>query len=237
MKPHGAAISRQGLLATAQRELPPHAAGPVRQVLLVIVGSGTIALACSLLVHARLGLAPYDVLNSAVSTRTGAGLGLSTLIVSSAFFAVAWLLGRPPSLVSLGFMVSVSIAISLAVPAMDDIQSPALRVLAVPAAVILFAFGVAIVVHSTETGGAFELLMAAGQDKGVSPTLVRTVLEFGALTLGILFGGTFGFATLFVAGSLGFVMRFWLHHISRLVPNPERTALTTGQFVSPGNPG
>jgi uncharacterized membrane protein YczE len=230
------AITRHGLLATAQRGLAPHASSPLRQVLLIIVASVSIAVACSLLVHAGLGLAPYDVLNSAVSARTGAGLGLSTLIVTSVFFAVAWMLGRPPSLVSLGFMLSVSVAIGLAVPAMDDIQSPVLRVLAVPTAVMLFAFGVAIVVHFTKTGGAFELLMAAGQDRGISPTLVRTVLEFGALTVGILFGGTFGFATLFVAGSLGFAMRFWLHHISRLSPNPERSTATSEQPTGLGQP-
>ncbi|MFV1992225.1 MAG: hypothetical protein ACC652_15940, partial [Acidimicrobiales bacterium] len=61
MKARATAISREGLLATAQRGLGPHASSPLRQTVLVILGSASIGIACSLLVHARLGLAPYDV--------------------------------------------------------------------------------------------------------------------------------------------------------------------------------
>jgi len=224
VKARTTAISREGLLATAQSGSAPHASTPLRQTLLVILGSTSIGIACSLLVHARFGLAPYDVLNSAVAARAGVSLGVAILIVTSTLFALAWLLGRPPSIVSLGFMVSVSVALSVAIPAMNDIQPTVLRLLAVPTAVVLFAFGVAVVVQATDSGGAFELLMAAGQDRGISPTLVRTILELSALTFGILAGGSFGLATVFVAVSLGPVLRFWLHHISWLVPSATHNA-------------
>jgi uncharacterized membrane protein YczE len=231
MKNRMTAISRHGLLATAQRSLPPHALAPMRQVTLVMLGSVSIAVAVSLLLHAGLGLAPYDVLISAVSAQTGLTMSLSALAVTSTFFTIAWLLGRPPSLVSLGFMVSVSAALSVTVPAIGDIQAVALRVAAIPLAIALFGLGIAVVVQSTESGGAFELLMAAGEDRGMSPPLVRTFLELGTLALGILAGGSFGVATVIIALSLGPVLRFWLAHTTHLVPASRQTPLAAASGV------
>ncbi|MFV1992226.1 MAG: hypothetical protein ACC652_15945 [Acidimicrobiales bacterium] len=218
MKSRITAISRQGLLATAQRNLPPHALAPVRQAVLVVLGSSSIAVAISLLVHASLGLAPYDVLISAVSVHTGLGMSLAALVVTSTFFAIAWSLGRPPSLVSLGFMVSVSAALSVTIGAIGDFQPLTLRILAVPVAVALFGLGIAVVVQATESGGAFELLMAAGQDRGINPTLVRSVLELSTLALGILAGGSFGIATVIIAVALAPTLRFWMSHTTHLIP-------------------
>ncbi len=230
MKNRISAISRHGLLATAQRSLPPHALAPMRQVTLVIFGSISIAVAVSLLVHAGAGLAPYDVLISAVSAQTGLTMSLAALAVTSTFFTIAWLLGRPPSLVSLGFMVAVSAALSVTIPAIGDIQPIVLRAVAVPAAIALFGLGIAVVVQSTESGGAFELLMAAGEDRGMSPPLVRTFLELGTLALGILAGGSFGVATVVIAVSLGPVLRFWLAHTEHLIPASRQApiAATSG---------
>lgn len=222
------AISRHGALANARRALPPRAIAPLRQGASVVVGSSIIAVAVSLLIHARLGLAPYDVLISAIAEHTGLPMGQAALILTSSFFALAWRLGRPPSAVSLAFMVSVTIALDIAIPAIGDFNPLGVRIAAIPIAIALLTLGIAIVVQSTDTGGAFELIMRAMADRGMNPTIVRAFLEISSLIVGIIGGGSFGFATVVVAITIAPSLQFWMTRTKYLAPRTStRRVLTT----------
>ena len=69
------------------------------------------------------------------------------------------------------------------------------------------AAGISLMVHSGTTGGPFELLMMAGEDRGLPRRATRLVLDVGVLALAILFGGAFGAATLVFAATMGLVLQ------------------------------
>ena len=65
-----------------------------------------IGISVALLVHAGLGLPPYDVLASALSGRFGISLGQSGWLVAAVLFGGAALLGQRPSIWGLVYIVS-----------------------------------------------------------------------------------------------------------------------------------
>jgi uncharacterized membrane protein YczE len=77
------------------------------------------------------------------------------------------------------------------------------RVGFVAIALLALAAGISLVVHSGSTGGAFELLMRAGEERGHDRRTVRTSLEVGVLVVGVVLGGSLGPATFAIALGIG----------------------------------
>ncbi|MDG2112665.1 MAG: hypothetical protein P8N02_08655, partial [Actinomycetota bacterium] len=57
--------------------------------------------------------------------------------------------------------------------------------------------------HTQATGGAMELLMLAGERRGVKPVHLRTVLEISILGAGVALEGAFAPFTVITALALG----------------------------------
>ena len=208
-------LTRHGAIAAARRRLPRRVHDPLTRTVLLFSGAGIIGLAVAMLVHARLGLAPFDVLVSSVSSHSGLSMGQSAWMISGSLYLVSTLLGRRPSLVSLAFITATGLAVDTMIPLVADLDAMPLRIGAMVTGVALLSLGVAMVVHSSATGGSFELLMKAGQDRGLRPARVRMFLESSALLTGTLTGGAFGVGTVVVALSMGHLMQFWLAVLDR----------------------
>lgn len=188
-------MSRHSALGVARSLSTTRPMSFTTQVSALLLGSGLIGIAVALLVEARLGLAPYDVLSSGLSRRTDLSLGQAGWSVAALLLLVASLLGRRPSAWGLAFVFLNGLAIDAASEILRHPESMAMRVMFVPAGIFVMAAGITLVVRSGTTGGPFELLVAAGKDRGVNPVVVRCVLDFGVLTLGLVLGGSFGPAT------------------------------------------
>jgi len=199
-------MSRHSALNVARALSTTRPASVGRQALDLSIGSGLIGVAVAFLVEARLGLAPYDVLASALSTRLSLSLGQAGWAMAAVFFLVATLLGRPPSFWAVAFVALNGAAVDAASGILAQPSTVALRLVFVVAGIVVMAVGINVVVHSTATGGPFELLMAAGEDRGVSPVLVRCSLDLGVLVGGVVLGGAFGPATVVYALVMGVVI-------------------------------
>ncbi len=179
-----------------------------RQLISLLTGSSLIGIGIALLVHGDLGLPPNDVLSSALSTRLGLTLGQTGWATASVLFLVASLLGRRPSLWGIGYIVANGAAIDAASGLLTQPDTLAGRWAFVIAAIALLPSGVSLVVYSGTTGGPFELLMLAGEDRGVSRVAIRYGLEIGVFAGGIILGGSFGPATVVYALTIGLVLRW-----------------------------
>jgi len=159
---------------------------------------------------AGLGVAPFDVLLSAIDRRTPLSFGQGAWAVSGALFVGAALFGARPTLRSVVFIVLNGFTIDIArhlIVAPDDL---AVRAgLGAAGAAILVA-GVATVIHHAAAGGPFESVMTAAQHHGRDPGRVRTALELGALVVGAASGGSFGPMTVLIALSMGPAINFGL---------------------------
>lgn len=170
------------------------------------VGSTMIGFSVALLVQANLGLAPYDVLASGVGDHLGISLGQAGWAIAAALFLTASTLGRSPSIWGMGYVFANGLTIDAASGLLNAPPTVMGRLLFVGMGVVLMASGINMVVHSGTTGGPFELLMLAAEDRGVSRTQTRYALEFGVLALGVGLGGAFGVATVAYAATMGVVL-------------------------------
>ncbi|WP_395153479.1 YitT family protein [Ilumatobacter sp.] len=196
-------MSRHSALSTVQgitTKAPPSVAV---QLMSLIIGSSLIGIAVALLVEARLGLAPYDVLASGFSQRGHLSLGQASWVIAGGLTLAAILLGRRPSRWGIAYMFLNGLAIDAASGILQEPASMALRIAFVPAGILIMVAGINVVLHSGTTGGLFELLAAAGEDSGVSAVKVRYGLGAGVLVSGVALGGSFGPATVVDGAVMG----------------------------------
>jgi uncharacterized membrane protein YczE len=176
------------------------------QLASLIVGSALIGVAVALLVEARLGLAPYDVLASGLSRRGVLSLGQASWLIAAGFTLVAIMLGRRPSAWGIAYVFLNGLAIDAASEILREPSSMLLRIAFVPAGILAMAAGINVVLHSGTTGGPFDLLVAAGEDRGISALKVRYILDIGVLLSGVAIGGAFGPATVVYGALMGFTI-------------------------------
>jgi uncharacterized membrane protein YczE len=169
-------------------------------------GSLMIGTSVAMLVKADLGLPPYDVMTSALSRLLPITLGQAGWLLALAFFAVATVLRHPPSVWGIAYVVGNGLAIDGVVGLLNAPETLPARLAMLGASIVLMAVGVNLVLASGTTGGPFELLMAAGADRGISRVTSRYVLDGGILGLGIILGGDFGVGTLIHAAVFGGVL-------------------------------
>lgn len=196
-------LSRHSALSVARSLAATRPLSITGQAAALALGSGLIGVAVALLVEADFGLAPYDVLSSGISARTGLSLGQAGWVLAAVLFAVAAWLRRPPSVWGIAFVFLNGLAVDAASGILQHPSSIVVRLLFVPAGIFVMAAGVTVVVHSGTTGGPFELLMAAGHDRGRSRVAVRYFLDVGVLTLGLALGGSSGPTTVLYALFMG----------------------------------
>lgn len=199
-------FGRQGALVATRRMFPSAALSPARKAISLFFGSSLIGVGVVLLTQADLGLSPYDVLVSGLVPRLGLSFGQTVWAVSAVLFLIAALLGRRPSRWGIAYVFANGVAIDAIAGLINQPDSLAARWIFVGAALLAIAAGIALVVHSGSTGGAFELLTSAGEDRGLDRTVVRTSLEVSMLSLGIALGGSFGPATIVIALGIGPVL-------------------------------
>ena len=173
----------------------------------LLVGSTLIGTAVAFLVQADLGLAPYDVLSSAIGTQLGISLGQAGWAVAAVLFMIAALFGNRPSPWGIGYIVANGLAVDATSWLLNSPATLAGRVVFVFAAIVIMAAGVNVVLYSGTTGGPFELLMAAGETRGLKRIHVRYALDVIVLGLGITLGGDFGLATIIYAALMGVVLQ------------------------------
>jgi uncharacterized membrane protein YczE len=166
-------------------------------------GSILIGFGVSFLLHAHLGLPPYDVMLSAIRVHSGLTHGQSAWVAAAVLFSISTLLGRPPKPAGLALSFLNGFSVDVAGSLLVDPDQLMVRILFAGLGTVAIAAGISLVVFSGTTGGAFDLLMLAGEDRGLRAQRVRTVLEVLVIVGGVVAGGTAGFATVAFAILIG----------------------------------
>ncbi len=200
-------LSRHGLIAAERVTKRPSTRSRARQTASMLMGSTLIGLGVALFVHGRLGVPAYDVMLTAIRDRAGISHGQAAWAFTGALFIVAALLGRRPRLNGLLYMFANGVAVDAFMALIRDPEPLALRIAFVVLGTMAIAAGVALVVHAGLTGGAIELLMRAGEDRGLDPFRVRRWLEVGIVVVGFLLGGDLGWATIFFVLTMSPLLR------------------------------
>lgn len=169
----------------------------------VVPSTALIGLGVGLLLNADLGVPPYDVLLSAVDQRTVLSHGQASWVVSGGLVLLAMVFGARPKVVGVAYVVLAGVAVDAANSILVTPDELGVRIAMAAGGVVILTTGIGVIVHTSATGGAFELIIEAFVKRGANRTILRTGLEISALVTGIVLGGAFGVMTVVMALTLG----------------------------------
>jgi len=185
--------------------------GPVRRGAQLVLGLLGYTWSMAMLLHAGQGGTPWDVLHQGVVRATGLGFG-TVVAVTSVLVLLAWVpLRQRPGIGTVANVVVISLAVGPCLAAMAWlVPDPG------PVAGVALALG-GIVLNGVATAAYIGVRLAPGprdglmtglvQRTGWSVRLVKTGIEVSVVLVGVLLGGTFGWATVAYAFGVGPVVQ------------------------------
>jgi uncharacterized membrane protein YczE len=166
-------------------------------------GLGGFGVSLALMVQARLGLDPWDVLHQGIARHLGVQIGWVTIGVSG-IVLLAWIpLRQRPGLGTVSNAIIVGLVVN---GALDVLPAPRLltwRVVWLTAGIGLNGLATACYIGAGLGPGARDGLMTGIAARGHSLRVVRTAIELSVLVIGTGLGGTIGVGTLAYALSIG----------------------------------
>jgi uncharacterized membrane protein YczE len=184
------------------------------------LNGGLIAFGVSLglLVKARLGLDPWDVLNQGIARHLGIQIGWAVDIVG-AVVLVAWIpLRRRPGIGTLINIVVVGLVANAALNILPDPQRLLLRVGMLVSAIVLNGFATSCYIGAGLGPGPRDGLMTGFADRGHSIRAVRLLIEMSVLGVGFALGGSVGVGTVVYALAIGPIVHVLLPRLTLTVP-------------------
>lgn len=175
------------------------------------------------IIHAELGLAPWDVFHQGVSDQTGIPIGTVIVFVGVALL-VLWIpLRVRPGLGTFLNAVIIGVAVDVADPLLPTTDGIGWRILLLTTGLVLFGAGSGLYIGAGLGPGPRDGLMTGLAAHGLSIRLARTVVEIAALVVGVLLGGSIGVGTAAFALGIGplvhvFLPRFTMDADQRLAP-------------------
>jgi uncharacterized membrane protein YczE len=187
----------------------------VTRLVRLLIGLVCFGLGIAAMVHADLGLGPWDVLHQGLSDRTGVPIGTVGIGVGAALL-VTWL--WLPVRIGLGTVLNV-ILIGLVIDGtlwvLPESAPLGVRAAEVPAGIVLIALGSGFYIGAGLGPGPRDGLMTGLAARGVgSVRAVRTGIEVTVLALGWSLGGTVGWATALQALTIGPLVHLFLDRLS-----------------------
>lgn len=161
-----------------------------------------------MLLEARLGLSPWDVLNQGIARHSPLSFGVANIVVGVGVLALAWSLGARVGVgtVANAVLIGAFIELLLAFAAVERLaELPlGLRAALVVVGVLLIGAGSAFYIGAALGAGPRDSLMLVGAARtGARVGVVRAVIEVTVLAAGWLLGGTIGIGTLVFALLIG----------------------------------
>ena len=167
------------------------------------LGLGGFGVSLALMVRARLGLGPWDVLHQGVARHLGVQLGWVTIAVSG-LVLLAWIpLRQRPGLGTVSNAIIVGLVVNGALDVLRAPGSLAWRAVWLTAGIGLNGLATACYIGAGLGPGPRDGLMTGLAARGHSLGAVRTVIELTVLAIGFALGGTAGIGTVAYALSIG----------------------------------
>ncbi len=157
----------------------------------------------SLVIRASLGLIPWDVLHVGIIQHVPTSFGVMTILVSLVVLLIWIPLKQRPGVGTIANAFLVGLSADLTLYLTPDLDSLAIRIPLLLAAIVLNAVATALYVGAQLGPGPRDGLMTGIARRRGSIRVVRTSIELAVLLTGIALGGTFGIGTLLYAVTIG----------------------------------
>lgn len=193
----------------------------------LLLGLLLFALGVTMTVQAELGLAPWDVLHSAVSQLTGLGFGTASVITSVGVLLLAMALGTRPGVgtvlntLLIGAVIEALLRIGFAGSA--DQWPWVARLLLLVGGLAVIGVGSALYIGAHLGSGPRDSLMIAVHRRLRAPIfLARMLTEGTAFALGWLLGGAVGIGTVVSVLLIGPMVQLGFRLLRQTPLRPEQ---------------
>ena len=175
-----------------------------RRLTRLYAGLVLFGVSMALLVEARLGVMPWDVLHQGLARRTGLTLGTITIVVGVVVLLMWVPLRERPGLGTVSNVIVIGVAVDAAIALLPTPDALAARAAFAVAGIVLNAVSTAMYIGARFGPGPRDGLMTGlVRRTGGSVGLVKTSIEVGVVVAGWLLGGTVGVATVAFALAVG----------------------------------
>jgi uncharacterized membrane protein YczE len=169
----------------------------------LLVGIVLLGVGVAMMVQARLGLSPYDVLHQGLAKRTGLSLG-AVVVLLGIVILVLWIpLRQRPGIGTVINTLTVGLVIDLTLQVLPEPDLAVARIAMLLGGIVITALGIGLYIGAGLGPGPRDGLMTGIAAKGYPLWAVRTVLELTALVAGWALGGSVGVGTILFAFSIG----------------------------------
>lgn len=175
-----------------------------RRLVQLILGLWLYGWSMALMIHAGLGLDPWDVFHDGLAQRSGLTFGTVVTIVG-ALVLLLWIpLRQRPGVGTVANVVVIAAVVDVALALLGRPDAPAARIALLVGGIVLNGVATAAYVGARLGPGPRDGLMTGLSARtGRSVRLVRTSIEVAVLATGWLLGGTVGVGTVLYALAIG----------------------------------
>lgn len=201
--------------------LPTPSASELRRRLpRLLWGLVLFGLGIGLMIHADLGLGPWDAFHQGINEHTGIPIGTVNILVGVVLL-LAWVpLRQRIGIGTVANTILVGVVVDLLLWAMPDVTSVPVRVGEFAFALLLTGVGCAAYLSAGLGPGPRDGIMTGLAERGVgSVRAVRTGIEVTVLVAGWLLGGSIGAGTVVIALTIGPIIQWFLERLR--LPEPE----------------
>jgi uncharacterized membrane protein YczE len=174
------------------------------------LGLAGFGVSIALLVRARLGLDPWDVLHQGIARDLGVPIGWVVIGVSG-IVLLAWIpLRQRPGFGTVSNAIVVGLVADQALLVIPAPRAIAVRLAMLAGAIAVNAVSTACYIGAGLGPGPRDGLMTGLARRGYSVRVVRTAIEVTVLVTGVVLGGSVGIGTVAYALSIGPLVHFLL---------------------------
>ena len=195
-----------------------------RRVTQLMIGLVLYGLSMAMMIRGALGLDPWDVFHSGLTSRLPLTFG-TVVIITGAVVLLAWIpLRQQPGLGTVANVVVVGLASDLGLALLPAPGALALRIALLVGGIAVNGLATALYIGAQLGPGPRDGLMTGiARRFGWSIRVVRTLIELTALGIGFLLGGAVGIGTIAYALAIGPLAQLLLPRFIVALPEPRRT--------------
>ena len=166
----------------------------------------------ALMVHASIGIAPWDVFAQGISHQTHLSFGIASVVVSL-IVLICWI---PVKVKALGIGtilngIFIGVFCDLSMPLLPSLPNALAQYATFVAGIVTVAFATGLYISSKLGSGPRDgLMVGLAKATGRPLWLLRTATEATVLLIGWLMGGQIGFGTIIFAVTIGPLMQLSL---------------------------
>lgn len=195
----------------------------------LLLGFIVYGLAIVLMIHANIGLSPWDVLHQGISLKTGLTMGQISIGVGVIIIVIDALMGEGIGFATLGNVFLIGTFLDIfenlnIIPYTNNLFTGIIMML-----MGIFLAAIATVLYlkpALGSGPRDGLMLAINKRSSKSVGTVRTMIEITVLTIGWLLGGSVGIGTIISGFGIGYAIQ-----IAFKVSNIDSKSLTHKSII------